>query len=124
MTQLLFVSLAALALAQPSLDAAGRIDRVLIIDASASMAAIEGGTRLAQAKADAAQLLADAGRVAIVRAGLDATVAQPLSDDNAEVRRALQGLTAADASVDLSRALSLAASVAPRRRASPSSAII
>ena len=112
-TQLLFVSLAALALAQPSLNTAGRLDRVLIMDTSASMAAAEGGSRLAEAKAEAAQLLADAGRVAIVRAGLDATVAQPLSDDGAEVRRALQDLTAADASADLSRALSLAASVAP-----------
>ncbi len=114
--QLLFVSLAALALAQPSFSASGDVERVLIIDTSASMAAGEGtGTtsRLERAKSEAADLMSDAGRVAIIRAGLDATTAQPMSDDKSEVRRALQDLTAADASADLQRAVDLAASVAP-----------
>ena len=76
--QLLFVSLAALALAQPSFSTSGEVERVLIVDASASMAAREGGregatSRLERAKADAADLLDGAGRVAIIRAGLDAT---------------------------------------------------
>ncbi len=112
--QLLFVSLAALALAQPSFNVGGAPERVLIVDASASMAARDGGsTRLERAKAEAADLLAGAGRVAVLRAGLDATVAQPLSSDRGAVRRTLQDLTAADASADLQRALDLAASVAP-----------
>ena len=112
--QLLFVGLAALALAQPSLNVGGAPERVLILDASASMAAVEGGrSRLERAKARAADLLDGAGRVAVVRAGLDATTWQPLSADKGEVRRALGNLRAADASADLQRAVDLAASVAP-----------
>ncbi len=112
--QLLFVSLAALALAQPSLNAGGAPERVLILDASASMAARGGGgARLESAKAQAADLIGGAGRVAIVRAGLDATTWQPLSANEAAVRRALADLRAADASADLQRAVDLAAAVAP-----------
>src|SRR5690606_15771454 len=61
--QLLFVALAALALAQPVLARGDRPDRVLILDASASMAATNaagpdaGGTRFEQAQREARELL-------------------------------------------------------------------
>jgi len=112
--QLLFVTALALALAQPSLNLSGAPPRVLVLDASASMAAREpGGTRLAQALEEALALLRDAGEVAVVRAGLGATVAQPLSADHGEVRRALRDIQAVDAGADLARALELARSLAP-----------
>ena len=112
--QLAFVSLVALALAQPSLTLSGRPDRVLIIDGSASMAARDpDGVRLEKAVQEALTLTEGAGRVGVVRAGLDAVVVQPLTSDRGEVRGALEALSAADRSADIGRALSLALSVAP-----------
>ena len=112
--QLAFVTLAALALAQPSLSLSGPPDRVLIIDASASMAARDpDGVRLAKAVTEAKTLVRGAGRVAVVRAGLGATVVQGLSADLGAVDRALDGVVAADREADLGRALSLALSIAP-----------
>lgn len=110
--QLLFAALAALALAQPSLQLGSKPDRILVIDASASMAAQDSdGVRLEKAVAEADSLLRGAGRVAVVRAGLDAVVIQPLSTDHNEVRTALSELVAADERADLKRALELAASI-------------
>ncbi len=112
--QLAFVTLAALALAQPSLSLSGPPDRVLVVDASASMAARDAdGVRLAKAVTEAETLLRGAGRVAVVRAGLGAAVVQPLTTDLGAVERALDDLVAADREADLGRALSLALSVAP-----------
>ncbi len=112
--QLAFVALAALALAQPSLSFRSEKDRVFIIDASASMAAREeAGSRLEQATLQAEELFSGAGRVAIIRAGLDATVLQPLSSNRGEWRQALNTLVAADVRADLKRALALARAVAP-----------
>lgn len=112
--QLLFVTVLALALAQPTLSFAGLPDRVLVIDASASMAARDSdGVRLAKAVEDAEALLSESGRVAVVRAGLEARVVQPLTDDHGEVRRALSELRAADARAELRRAVDLAQALAP-----------
>ena len=112
--QLLFAALVALALAQPRLSVTGTPPLVLVIDASASMAALEGkGARLAQAVAEARTLLRGAGEVAVVRAGLGARVVQPLSGDHALVREALAALTAADADAAVGEALSLARTLAP-----------
>ncbi len=112
--QLAFVTLAALALAQPSLSLSGPPERVLVVDASASMAARDaGGVRLNEAVAAAKTLLRGAGRVAVVRAGLGAAVVQPLTTDLGAVERALDGLVAADREADLGRALSLALAIAP-----------
>lgn len=112
--QLLFVTLLALALAQPQFGRPAVPPRILILDASASMAAEEPqGTRLAQAVALAEGLLGGAGEVAVVRAGLAATVVQPLTSDHAAVRAALSGLEAADASAALGEALELARTLAP-----------
>ena len=112
--QLLFVTLAALALSQPSITTQGPPDRVLIIDASASMAAEDSdGIRLEKAVREAQSLVRGAGRVALIRAGLDATVVQPLTEDLSAVSEGLQTLSAIDREADLGRALSLALSTAP-----------
>ena len=112
--QLLLAALLALALAQPRLRVAGAPPRILVIDASASMAAVgQGGSRLGRAVAQAEALLAEAGQVAVVRAGLGARVVQPLTDERAQVRRVLGGLVAADPSAATAEALTLARSLAP-----------
>ena len=108
------MTLAALALAQPALTLRSAPDRVFVIDASASMAAREGGgTRLEEALGEADALLGTSGRVAVVRAGLGATVALSLTEDRGALREALGVIEAADASADLSRAVALARAVAP-----------
>lgn len=112
--QIAFATLAALALSQPSLTMQGPPDRVLIVDASASMAAADSdGVRLAKAVDEAQSLVRGAGRVALIRAGLDATVVEPLTDDLAAVTQSLETLSAIDREADLGRALSLALSTAP-----------
>ena len=112
--QLLFVTLAALALSQPSLTMQGPPDRVLIIDASASMAAQDSdGIRLEKAVDEAQSLVRGAGSVALVRAGLEPAIIQPLTGDLAAVTEGLQTLNAVDREADLGRALSLALATAP-----------
>ncbi len=112
--QLAFALLAALGLAQPRLSLAGPPDRVIIVDASASMAARDGdGVRLEKAKREAVPLIRGAGRVAVIRAGLEATVAEPLSSDRSAVEQALGALQASDQEADLDRAIALALSLAP-----------
>lgn len=112
--QLLAVTLLALALAQPVLTGAGRPDLVIVIDASASMAARDSdGVRLDRASDIARQLLSAGDRVALIRAGSDATVLEPLTSDTGQLRAALEQLQAADRSADLARALDLAGAVAP-----------
>jgi len=112
--QLLFTALAALALARPELTGGPAADRIIIVDASASMAAHDpDGVRLDKARAVAAHLLSGAGRVALVRAGVDARVLVPLTSDRSAVRRALAGLRAGDHTADLARAVSVAEGVEP-----------
>jgi Ca-activated chloride channel family protein len=112
--QLLFAALAAFALARPAVSLQGPPDRVIVIDASASMAARDSdGVRLDRARQVAERLLAGGGRVALVRAGLDATVLAPLTSERAALRRALLDLRAGDRHADLPRALELARSLAP-----------
>ncbi len=111
--QIAAVTLAGLGLAQPNLSFQGAPDRVLVIDGSASMEARDGdGVRLGKAVRAAEALLAGGGQVAVVRAGLDATVVQAATSDMGEVRRALASVTASDREADLVRALELAASIA------------
>ena len=112
--QLLLAALLALALAQPRLRLTGAPPRVFVVDASASMAAAgPRGARLEEAVAQADALLADAGQVAVVRAGLGARVVQPLTGEHARVRRALSKLVAADADAAVGEALELARTLAP-----------
>ncbi len=111
--QILAILALALALAQPVLEGRGVPDRILIIDASASMAAVDpDGSRISKAVAAAGELIEPGGRVAIIRAGLDATVLAPLTSDSNQLAVALAGITASDAGADLDRALELAESLA------------
>ena len=112
--QLLFVTLAAVALARPVLSGGERPDRVIVMDASASMAALAGdGQRLEIAKREARELLTGAGRVALVRAGLDARLVAPVDAEPGQRAAALAELQAGDAAGDLLRALELANAVLP-----------
>lgn len=113
--QLLFVALAAFALARPQVAGAVAPDRILVIDASASMAAHDpSGVRIDRALALARRLLAGAGRAAIVRAGVDARVLTPLTADHASLRHALGSFRVGDRTADLARAVSLAEAIDPR----------
>lgn len=115
--QLLFVALAALALARPQLGGGIRPDRILVIDASASMAARDGdGVRLDKARTIAERLVGGAGRVAVVRAGLDSRVVVPLTADRAELRQGLERLRAGDRGADLERAVGVAEAIEPGAR--------
>ncbi len=112
--QLAFVTLAALALAQPSLVLTGRPDRILIMDTSASMAATDSeGVRLERAVNEARTLLRGAGRGALIRASSDALVAQPLTNNFSDLETALNALVAVDERGNLERAVSLARSLSP-----------
>lgn len=107
--QLLAVAALALALARPQLAVSAPPDRVLVIDASASMAARDpDGVRLDKARAAARDLLDAAGRVAVVRMGREAQVVQPFTDDRGRLSSALQELRAADDRAEAGRALELA----------------
>lgn len=112
--QLLFAALAALVLAQPTFSAAGPPDRVLVIDASASMRARDDdGIRMSKAAAVADGLMEGGGRVALIRAGLDAAVIVPLTGDRRALGEALASIAAGDREADLDRAVNLARSLAP-----------
>lgn len=113
LAQLLAVAAAALALAQPDLRLEGPPDLVAVVDASASMAAVDPeGPRLGRAADAVLEAAASAGRVAVVRAGLEATVALPFTTDRAALRTAVEGLEPADVAADHERALALAADLA------------
>jgi Ca-activated chloride channel family protein len=112
--QILFIVLAALALSRPNLSSEGPPHQVFVVDASASMAARDSdGVRIIKAAREAGKLIHRNSLAAVVRAGLDATVVQPLTGDVRTVEEALFGLTAADREADLVRALGLAKSIAP-----------
>lgn len=112
--QLAFVTLAAVALARPALLGGERPDRVIVVDASASMAAVAAeGTRLDTAREGARELLSGAGRVALIRAGLDARLLAPLNAEQSDLLGALGELQAGDAAGDLLRAMELATALLP-----------
>jgi Ca-activated chloride channel homolog len=111
--QLLAATLAALALAQPDLRLQGPPDLVVVIDASASMAAVDPeGARMERAREAVRQLAADAGRVAVVRAGTEPRLAFGFGDDRAALEAALEAFTPGDRISDLDRALALALDLA------------
>jgi Ca-activated chloride channel family protein len=114
LVQLLFTALAAIALARPALLAREAPDLVVVIDASASMAAASGDrTRLDLARDLARELSRGAGRLALVRAGITATLLTPLDAQPGEREEALQALRAGDAGADVGGALDLAAALLP-----------
>ncbi|MBA2666229.1 MAG: BatA domain-containing protein [Trueperaceae bacterium] len=113
LAQLLAVSAAALALAQPDLRMGGPPDLVVVVDASASMAAVDPeGARLERALAVALAAADEAGRVAVVRAGFEPTLVQPFTLDRGEVRAAIEGVAPSDGRTDLDRAVALARDLA------------
>lgn len=112
--QLLAAAALALALARPVLPGKGEPDRILVIDASASMAAHDpDGVRLVKALAAARPYLEGRGRTGVIRAGLEPEVIAGPDASPAERAVALSNLNAADAEADLERAVSLARTVAP-----------
>lgn len=112
--QLLAVAMLALLLARPVFTGRGEPDRVLVIDASASMAASDpDGVRLVKALAAAREFTGGRGRTAVIRAGLEPEVMAGLDAGTAELAVALAELRAADAGADLTRAVELGRSLAP-----------
>jgi len=112
--QLLFVAAAALAMAGPRLGSPDAGSLVLVVDASASMAARSGdGVRMDLAVAAAAERLEGAARVALVRAGASPRLLAPLDASYADRAQALSSLEAFDAGEDLLAAVDLGRSLLP-----------
>jgi len=118
--QLLLVILLALLAAQPFLERPATLarDLVLVIDASASMAATDvAPSRLEAAKQLALDALRDlpaGGRVSVVAAGATPRVVANATSDMGRVRTALAGITATPATADMGEALALASALAAR----------
>jgi len=125
--QLLAVAGLSLAAAGPRWNLAGPPLRVLVIEASASMAARDGPTapaadelndvapgasRLDVARALAGRLARDGGPVAIVRGGAEPRLTLPPSAELSAVLEALDRLQAIDAATDPERTLRIARDVA------------
>lgn len=111
--QLLAVAAAALGAAGPRWESPGR-DLALVIDAGAAMAATDvAPSRVDAARAGALRLLGGARRAVVVRAGLGASLAAGPTGDRAELRRALERLTAGDSRADVAGAVRLARSALP-----------
>ena len=118
--QLLLVILLAFLAAQPFVERPATLarDLVVVIDASASMAA----TDVAPSRLDAAKQLAlDAlrdlpagGRVSVVAAGATPRVVANATTDMGRVRAAVAGITATPATADMGEALALASALAAR----------
>ncbi len=125
--QLLAVAGLSLAAAGPRWNVAGPPLRVLVIEASASMAARDGATapaaaelgnvppdarRLDVARAVAERLARDGGPVAIVRGGAEPRLTLPPSRQLGTVLEALDRLQAIDAATEPGRTLRIARDVA------------
>jgi Ca-activated chloride channel homolog len=92
-------------------EVAGRT--VLVVDTSASMAAVEssGATRLDQAKSRVSEVVDSLGagdEIAIVESGQDVFVRSPMTSDRTPLRSALDAMIATDAPGRLSEAILLA----------------
>ena len=118
--QLLLVILLAVLAAQPFVERPATLarDLVLVIDASASMAATDvAPSRLEAAKRLALDALRDlpaGGRVSVVAAGATPRVVANATADMGRVRAALAGITATPATADMGEALALASALAAR----------
>lgn len=131
--QLLAVAVASLAAARPQWDVAGPPLRILVVDVSISMGAVDGAStatagelpsppigssRLDVGRLRAETLADEGGEVAVVRLdGEPSLVLAPTSDSTA-VRGALRSLDARAADADAERALLLARDVAASAGAS------
>ncbi|MDO8485502.1 MAG: VWA domain-containing protein, partial [Candidatus Limnocylindrales bacterium] len=118
--QLLLVAILALLAARPFLERPAGLARdiVLVLDTSASMAALDvSPNRLEAAKAAALDALRDlptGGRVSIVTADRTARIVVNETADLGRVRQALDGIEPTSASGDLGDALELAGKLAAR----------
>jgi hypothetical protein len=118
--QLLLVAILAFLAARPFLERPAGLarDLVLVVDASASMAATDvEPSRLdvaKQAAGDALRDLPSGGRVSVIAAGRSARVVANGTDDLARVRAAIDSIEATPASGDLGDALRLASALAAR----------
>ncbi len=100
----------------PVVDEAGVVrprDRVMVVDLSASMGAVEGdGTRLDGVRTRLQRMmddLAEGERMAIVHAAQTATVAVPLTADPARLGLAIRSLRVLPGRADLDEAMAMAA---------------
>jgi Ca-activated chloride channel family protein len=118
--QLLLVVILALLAARPFLERPAGLARdiVLIVDASASMAATDvAPNRLAAAKQAALDTLRDlpaGGKVSIIAAGRAARVVATGSSDMGRIRQAIASIEVSSASGDMGDALHLASALAAR----------
>jgi hypothetical protein len=118
--QLLLVILLALLAAQPFVERPATLarDLVVVIDASASMAATDvAPSRLDAARELALEALRDlpaGGRVSVVAAGATPRVVANATSDMGRVRAALAGIAGTPATADMGEALALASALAAR----------
>ena len=118
--QLLLVVILALLAARPFLERPAGLARdiVLIVDASASMAATDvAPNRLAAAKQAALDTLRDlpaGGKVSVIAAGRAARVIATGSSDMGRIRQAIASIEVSPASGDMGDALRLASALAAR----------
>jgi hypothetical protein len=118
--QLLLVIVLAFLAAQPFVERPATLarDLVLVVDASASMAATDvAPSRLEAARQLALDALRDlpaGGRVSVVVAGATPRVVANATTDMGRVRAALAGITATPATADMGEALALASALAAR----------
>jgi len=116
--QIIFLTLAVMALARPFWRGAADVARniILIIDGSASMKATDvGETRFEAAKSEAAKMvdkLSDGDRMMIIEATSSPRIASGFISDRSQLRDALDKMRPADTPTDLGSAIQLASSIA------------
>jgi hypothetical protein len=116
--QIIFLTLAVVALARPFWRGAADVARniILIIDGSASMKATDvGETRFEAAKSEAAKMvdgLRDGDRMMLVEATSFPRIVSGFTSDRLQLRDALDKMRAADTPTDLGSAIQLASSIA------------
>ncbi|MGI8589304.1 MAG: BatA domain-containing protein [Chloroflexia bacterium] len=118
--QLLVLAMLVFALARPFLTGAASVggNIVLVLDASASMQARDGangGTRFAQAQAEATRLvdnLASGAHMTLILAGPTATTIVSSGQDKPALRAAVAGLRASNGPGNMPAAITLAAAAA------------
>jgi hypothetical protein len=120
--QLILLTMAVLALARPFFKTQARPAelRVIILDASASMQAIdESPSRFEKARAEAMKWvdsLADTDQMVILQAGANTEVKQSATSEKAALRRALQACVCSDGPTRLIPALRMAESLVRDQR--------
>jgi hypothetical protein len=118
--QLLIALLVVLAAARPFIPSTSQLaaNTVLIVDTSASMGAVDGGTPRIEAARRAARdvvgRLPNGGRITVVAADDSAHVLQAATDDRAAALQAIERIEATQQPGDLTDAFALASALAAR----------